>query len=523
MFRLALGVFLSLLAAVPARAAPDVKIDQGALHGTVDGDITSFKGIPYAAPPSGQLRWRAPQPASSWAGVRDASQFGSICPQSKLSLMARLKPHLKLPQSEDCLTLNVWSPDVHAAAKLPVMVWIYGGAFRNGSSAAPLYDGTELAHHGVLVVSFNYRLGWLGNLDLPALASEHPGEPAGNYGLLDQIAALQWVRRNIAAFGGDPGNVTIFGESAGGVSVNDLMVSPLAHGLFAKAISQSGLGLTDMATASQAQAAAAAFAQRESAGQSGNADIEKLRALSVDDILDDEAAMEVTTTSPMVDGTVIPDQVAKLFAAGKMAHVPYVAGSNSNEATLMPLLHMTPETMLAGLGAQLPLVRSAYEQDGVLTNDAFGREVFGDVLFASGAQGLASFVARTGAPAFVYQFAYVADAQRTISDGVGHGGEMPYVFGIAGFSRQPGMAMAARMATPKDLSIVSMMQTYWTNFAKTGNPNGQGAPPWAPTSAAKPTTLVVSDETKNVEGFRKAQLAIVYAGWSKRTGLAAPN
>jgi len=523
MSRFLLGAFLCLIAAVPAFGAPQVTIDLGALQGTADGGITAFKGIPFAAPPTGPLRWRAPQPASSWAGVRDASQFGPICPQSKLSLLATMKPHLKLPQSEDCLTLNVWSPDVRPGAKLPVMVWIYGGAFRNGSSAAPLYDGTELANHRVLVVSFNYRLGWLGNFDLATLASEHPGEPSGNYGLLDQIAALVWVKRNIAAFGGDPDNVTIFGESAGGVSVNDLMVSPLAHGLFAKAIAESGLGLTDMATTSQAQAAAAAFAQRENAGQGGMADLEKLRALSVDDIIDDEAAMDVTVTSPMVDGTVIPEQVAKLFAAGKVAHVPYIAGSNSNEATLMPLLRMTSETMLAQLGDQLPLVRKAYEQDGLLTNDAFGRQVFGDVLFASGAQGLASFVAKTGSLAFVYQFAYVADAQRSISDGVGHGGELPYVFGIAGFSSQPGMALAARLATPKDLTIVSMMQNYWTNFAKTGNPNGQGVPQWTPTSPVKPTTLVVSDETKNVEGFRKAQLSIVYAGWSKRTGVAAPN
>jgi para-nitrobenzyl esterase len=521
MRRVALGIFVWLVASISASAATDVQIAQGALSGTVDDGIASFKGIPFAAPPVAELRWRAPQPASAWSGVRDASAFGFICPPAKLSVLAKLKPHLKLPQSEDCLTLNVWSPAASPNAKLPVMVWIYGGSFRNGSSAYPLYDGVELAKHDVIVVSFNYRLGRLGFFDLPALAAEHPGEATGNFGLLDQIAALAWVKRNIEAFGGDPNNVTIFGESAGGMSVNDLMVSPLARGLFAKAISESGLGFGTIPTTAEAQFAATAFAERESA--TGSSQLATLRSLSVDQILDDEANSTVTSTAPMIDGTVIADQPTLLFAQGKMAHVPYLTGSNSDEATLMPEFGTTSRQTLDALGDQLAFVRKAYEQEGTLNDDEFGRQIFGDFVFASGAQGLASFAARNGAPAYVYHFDYIADAQRAISEGVGHGGELPYIFGVSGLSRMPGMSIVTKFVTSKDLGIVAMMQDYWTNFARTGNPNGQDLPEWAPTSAAKPQTLVVNDATKTVEGFRKAQIAIAYAGWLKRAGIPVPN
>jgi para-nitrobenzyl esterase len=521
MRRITLGVVLSLLVFAPALAATNINIAQGALQGTTDSGITVFKGIPFAQPPIGPLRWRAPQPASSWSGTRDASAFGPVCPPAKLSLLAKLKPHLKLPQSEDCLTLNVWSPAASPNARLPVMVWIYGGSFRNGSSALPLYDGVELAKHGVLVVTFNYRLGRLGFFDLPALAAEHPNEPTGNFGLLDQIAALAWVKHNIANFGGDPDNVTIFGESAGGMSVNNLMVSPLARGLFAKAISESGLGFGTIPTTAEAQFAATAFAERESAeGASAPA---TLRSLSVDAILDDEANSSVTSTAPMIDGAVITDQPTLLFAQGKMAHVPYLTGSNSNEATLMPEFGTTSKATLEHLGDQLAFVRKAYEQNGTLNDDEFGRQIFSDFVFASGAQGLAAFAAKNGAPAYVYHFDYIADAQRTISEGVGHGGELAYIFGINGLSRIPGMSIVTKFVTAKDLGIVAMMQDYWTNFAKTGNPNGPGLPQWAPTSAAKPQTLVVNDETKSVEGFRRAQIAIAYAGWLKRAGIPVPN
>ncbi len=218
-----------------ALADPQVKIEQGALSGAVDGGISVFRDIPFAAPPVGDLRWRSPQPAPAWTGTRDATLFGPVCPQA-LRTDGKPVPE-KHTENEDCLTANVWTPNT--GGKLPVMVWIYGGSFRQGGSAFSIYDGMELAQHGVVVVTFNYRLGWLGFLDMPSLAAEHSGEPHGNYGLMDQVAALKWVQKNIASFGGDPSNVTIFGESAGGMSVNDLMVSPLARGLFDKAISES--------------------------------------------------------------------------------------------------------------------------------------------------------------------------------------------------------------------------------------------------------------------------------------------
>jgi len=517
MRRFALAVMLACLTALPAWAQPEAKIAQGTLSGTSEGATSVFKAIPFATPPVGPLRWRAPQAAPGWQGVRDASAFGPICPQAVRS------GQVKLPQSEDCLTLNVWTPNGAPAAKLPVMVWIYGGSFTGGGSAFPIYDGLELAQRGVVVVTFNYRLGWLGFFNHPALAAATPGEPTGNFGLLDQIAALQWVQKNIGAFGGDPANVTVFGESAGGMSVNDLMVSPLSRGLFAKAISESGLGLWTMGTAAKAQQDAIAFAALESANGASSDALAKLRTLGMDEILADQKKMPATaSTSPFVDGTVLTDQPAALFAQGKEARVPYLAGSNSDEATLMPFIHMTNDDLLKPFGDALPAVRKIYETDGKLTDDQFARQVFADALFASGAQGLATFETKLGEPAYVYHFDYVFDALRLFTSGVGHGGEIPYVFGFTGISMDPNFASKMKFATDRDRSIAAIMEGYWTNFAKTGNPNGAGLPEWSPTTATAPATLVVDDTTKTVDGLRKQQLAIIYAGWSKRTGLPVP-
>ena len=518
MRRFVVGIVFAFLGLnAPAIAQPSVPltIAQGALAGTEEDAIDIFKNIPFAAPPVGALRWRAPQAASGWQGVRAADSFGAICPQPHF---LQANQPATLAQSEDCLSLNVWTPDPHA--KLPVMVWIYGGAFVTGSSANSIYNGLDLAKHGVVVVTFNYRLGWLGFFDHPALAQEAPNEAHGNYGLMDQIAALEWVKKNIAQFGGDPGNVTIFGESAGGMSVNDLMASARARGLFNKAISESGLGLIASPTAQAAADAATSFAARNNATGDAAATLAKLRSLSIADILADQAKLPGgQVMSPMIDGQILAEEPSVTFAQGRMAHVPYMAGSNSNESTLMTALHMAPADMLKPLGNQVALVRKVYEADGPLTDDAFGRQLFGDALFASGAQAFSDFIAKDGEPAYVYQFAYVAEALRATTPGVGHGGEIAYVFGLRGLN-----PVLASHATAGDRAVVAQTQAYWTNFAKTGDPNGAGLPSWQLTSASMPKTLVVSnDGTKMVDGFRKTQLMLSYAAWTKRTGQKLPN
>jgi para-nitrobenzyl esterase len=513
----ALAFVLTLLAG-PAIAAPAVTIAQGALSGTTDSGISVFKGIPFAAPPIGDLRWRAPQPAASWTGTRDASKFGPVCPQAPRSSDSPFRE--THPQSEDCLSLNVWTPST--TGKLPVMVWIYGGSFRFGSSATSLYDGTELAQHGVVVVTLNYRLGWLGFLDLPALAAEHPGEPHGNYGLMDQIAALTWVQKNIAAFGGDPANVTIFGESAGGMSVNDLMVSPPARGLFSKAISESGLGLILTPGETESQAAGAEFANRLAEGETGAAQLKTLRTRHVAEIMHDEEGRGGAAMTPMVDGTILTDKVATLFAQGKMAPAAYMAGSNSDEATLKKAMDVGDDELFKLFGDHLADVRKIYEADGKLDDAAFAKLLFDDSWFASGAQAFAHYTARTGQPAYVYHFRYVPEPLRGSTPGVGHGGEIVFVFGVHGLANDPATAGLVSFVTDKDKATVALTENYWTNFAKTGDPNGQGQPNWPRTTAAAPETLVIDDNTVAVSGFLKARLAVIYALWTARTGLATP-
>jgi para-nitrobenzyl esterase len=525
-FCAAAQAFAADTTAVAEKPAPVMlTIAQGALAGARDEGIASFKGIPFAAPPVGPLRWRAPQAASSWQGTRAADSYGPICPQQHQPFLQRIFMP-KFAESEDCLSLNVWTPDAQAAAKLPVMVWIYGGSFIRGGSAFPFYDGTDLAKHGVIVVTLNYRLGWLGFFDHPSLAGDAPGEAHGNYGLMDQIAALQWVKNNIAAFGGDPANVTIFGESAGGMSVNDLIASPAAHGLFEKAISESGLGMTATPTAQTAQAVATRFAERHGAKGDGADALAKLRALSVNDVVTDQDLpyAERGSTEPMIDGTILPAEVDTLFAQGKIANVPYMAGSNSHEASLMAGIGSSTDDMLKPLGDQLSVVRKIYDPSEKITDDALAQEIFGDALFASAAQGLADYELKAGQPAYVYRFEYVRETDRATKSGVDHGGEVPYVFGLHGMLINPAFSGLIKGVTDNDRAVVAMIQNYWTNFAKTGDPNGQGLPAWAPASAAATKTLVVgNDGTRTVDGFRRAQIALSYIFWSRRTGLPPPN
>jgi para-nitrobenzyl esterase len=489
-----------------------IKIDQGVLNGETEDDVQVFKNIPFAAPPVGDFRWRAPQPGPIWSGARDATEFGPICPQNPKEYTKGLK------QSEDCLSLNVWTPNTTSSAKLPVMVWIYGGAFVTGGAAMQFYDGTDLAKRGVVIVSFNYRLGELGFFAHPALASEHTGDDAtGNFGLLDQIAALKWVQKSIAAFGGDPNNVTIFGESAGGMSVNDLIVSPMARGLFAKAISESGLGLNEVPTLEKAQQASTDWGAAMGVSGTDAAALTKLRALKVGDILQHRATVPTEGgIAPFVDGKVITGQVSVAFAKGDIAKVPYIAGSNSNEASLAEALGTDPVKDLGKFGDALPKVRAIYEADGKLTDEEFGRQAFGDSLFTAAAQTLAGFVGKAGATARVYHFAYIADHFRGKAPGVNHGGEIPFVFGFRG------LGFLGNFASDADRKTAVEMGDYWTNFAKTGDPNGAGLPAWPAFSLASRQTLVVGDTTASVADFRKGQVGVMTARWGERVGLPAP-
>jgi para-nitrobenzyl esterase len=470
-------LFAALLLATPAAAAT-VTIDQGALTGaTIDG-VDAYKNIPYAAPPVGALRWTAPQPPPHWRSPREATAFGPACPQHATD---GLVVRANLPQSEDCLSLNVWTPQ--HATKLPVMVWIHGGGFTQGAASVPRYDGAALAQHGVVLVSFNYRLGRLGFF-------AYPGLKDANFGLLDQIAALQWVRRNIAAFGGDPDNVTIFGESAGGVSVDALMVSPLAKGLFAKAIAESGgmfgaVPLADARKHSQDVATALHAA--------GPGALKTLRALPPDQLVpkdDDEGA------GPIVDGTVLPQDVSAAFAQVHFAAVPYLAGTNSNEGSILG--NGDASWVEQPFAKNRAVVRALYPTP----DDAqFHRELFGDRFFAGVTASLAASVAHAGAPSYVYRFDFLADAMRRRGEtAVMHGGELAFVFGFG---------QLASFAPPQDTATAAQMQSYWTNFAKTGDPNGAGLPSWPRFEGAAPATLVIGDKTLAVPNFRKAQFDAV--------------
>ena len=331
--KLSIAALFSVASALAATSGLEtiVKIDSGLVSGTGVA-IHSYKGIPYAAPPVGDLRWKPPQPVKPWKGIKVAKEFAPICPQFAF---------LPGTQSEDCLALNVWTPAKSAAEKLPVMVWIHGGGFIIGASSQSVYDGEALASQGAVVVSINYRLGIFGFFAHPGLSQESPQEVSGNYGIMDMVAALEWVKHNIAAFGGDPSNVTIFGESAGGTAVCLLMVVPQAQGLFHKVISESAAWM--FGPIGHLKETWYGRMSAEKFGLSHGADIAVLRSKSTAEVVKmmglpdmaGEKADRGEAYMPFVDGVVIPDDPARLFLSGKFAHVPLIAGTNADEGTLM--------------------------------------------------------------------------------------------------------------------------------------------------------------------------------------------
>jgi para-nitrobenzyl esterase len=467
---------LSLLAlSAPARAADTVHVAQGTLHGATAGHVTSFKGVPFAAPPIGDLRWRPPAPAKPWAGVREASAFSPECMQ-----MGRARVGGGA-QSEDCLYLNVWTPaGFRPGEKLPVMVWIHGGAFIQGTGGTPFYDGTHFAEHGVVLVTVNYRLGRLGFFAHPALTAENPKGPLGNYGIMDNIAALKWVQANIASFGGDPSNVTMFGESAGGILVNFLMTAPEARGLFEKAISESGFGRSAGLpirgeAARTGEKVGETFAAAHGITGSGPDAAKALRALSAETLSAPVAGLaDPGIPSPMVDGVVIPEPPPLAFAQGHEARVPYIDGGNSWEASLFPQSAKDPESVLARLGPARAQVVAAYGGDAA----SAAQDLTTETTVIEPDRHLARLHARNGQKAWTYYFSYVPAAQRAEVHGLNHGGEILYVFGNLRDEPAQFAGRTLPAATPEDHRISDAAIAYWTAFAKTGDPDSAGGPEW---------------------------------------------
>jgi para-nitrobenzyl esterase len=510
LYRAGLCVFAGCALSQPLQSADilptePVCIDAGAVSGSALGDkkdVHVYKGIPFAAPPVGNLRWKPPQPVKRWDGVRVCTDFGPACPQPKVAIFGAARTN------EDCLYLNVWAPAKHAGERLPVMVWIHGGAYVIGSGSI---DGEALARQGVVVVTINYRLGAFGFLAHPLLSKESEKGVSGNYGLLDQIAALQWVKLNIAAFGGDPNCVTIFGESAGAGSVCHLLVSPLAKGLFQRALAQSGSargpsrhirerwnGLRSMHALGEEIA--------KTLGCEGNEALAALRAKKPDELLraakpSDELFGFVF--GPIVDGWVIPDEPLVLFDQGKACDVPFLTGTNADEAAMFTVT--VPAKSVAdyqlGLKKLFPddaererafrLFPAKKDKD---VRAALNRAVTLSVFVAS-ARADARAMSRGNSKAYLYRFTRVHPWARLLNLGALHGSEIPYVFG--NIPEKLGYQ-------PKDRELSNTMTACWVRFAKTGDPNGDGVPKWPAYGLQTDKYLEFGDGVQTGEEFEKA-------------------
>lgn len=465
-----LSLFLAaVLMMTPSEVEPSnprVTTGQGVLIGRTDGAVSSFKGVPYAAPPVGPLRWRAPRRVEPWSEPRDAGQVGAICIQPPANGDPGVGP---LPMSEDCLTLNVWTP-AERAEQRPVMVWIHGGGFNNGSGTAALYDGTNLAKRGVVVVTINYRVGRPGFFDHPALAAERdPGEPGGNYGMMDIVAALEWVRANAAVFGGDPGNVTVFGESAGGAAVTRLMISPGARGLFHKAVVQSGLG-RDSGVPLDAPSAIGGQSLQDRgvafARTVGATTADELRAIPAEALLT-PAPNFYGGDNLVIDGRLVTEDVEAAFAAGREAPVPLIIGTNSAEFWWIRPSEISPYGAIddALTSQERVDLYAAYGGE-----DGYRAHVVSDLAFNEPARHLARLHAANGHPTYLYRFDVVPDSNPEPSGGATHASERPYVFDNL---HTVGRPMGAR-----DERAAKAMADYWTTFATAGDPNGEGRPLW---------------------------------------------
>lgn len=468
-----------LLVVTLSVAQETATIETGKLKGVVADEVISFKGIPYAAAPIGNLRWRPPQPAAKWSGVREASTYGHDCMQ--LPFPSDAAP-LGTTPDEDCLVLNVWVPE-HHASKLPVLVWIYGGGFVNGGSSPAVYDGSQFAKRGLVFVSFNYRVGRFGFFAHPALTKESQDGLLGNYGYMDQIAAMKWVQRNIAAFGGDAHQVTVFGESAGGGSVHMLMTSPLAKGLFQRAVVESGGGRNLLSGTAlhegrggrpSAEEIGVAFAKKNGITGTDAEALKKLRALPAETVVDglnmaSMGAAQSTYPGPLIDGKIVIDTVERLYQEGKYQHVPMIVGANSMDIGFTRA--RTLDEVFAPFGTNAEAAKAAYDSAGSTNVRSIGMKVAADQLMIEPARFIAQTLSSQGVPVWEYRFAYVANSMRSQWPGAPHATEIPFVFDTV-------KAKYGSQLSAEDESIARETNQYWANFAKTGNPNGVGLPNW---------------------------------------------
>ncbi|MDB5136939.1 MAG: carboxylesterase family protein [Mucilaginibacter sp.] len=466
-------VFYSFITAIRVSV---VRTEAGLVSGVKNstGDVTAYKGIPFAAPPVGELRWKTPQPAKHWDGVKKCDAFGPSPMQPKpVPFMVYTAEFLipEQPISEDCLYLNVWTNAKTKADKKPVFVWIYGGGFTSGGTACAIYNGEAMAKKGVIFVSVNYRVGVFGFLAHPELTKESPDKASGNYGLLDQIAALKWVKKNIAAFGGDPDKVTIAGQSAGSMSVNCLVASPLTKGLFNRAIAESGSLLikNPMLASSSLQSAEEQGAKL--AEKAGAKSLAEMRAMPAEEVMKKLQGRY----APIVDGYVLPESVADIFAKGKQNHVPLLTGWNADEAFVAGFKNKEDfkKQAEADYGADAAEFLKYFPAE---TDEQAARsqiEINRNMIFALSGYKWANIQSKAAnSPVYVYNFARKVPATGDmVKYGAFHTAEVSYVMDNLKFLNN-------RPFEPADDALAKLMSAYWVNFIKTGNPNGNGLPAW---------------------------------------------
>jgi len=470
---------LLLVGVAFAQTTKPIKVEGGLLQGSVEDGLTIYRGIPYAAPPLGDLRWQPPQPAAKWQGVRPADQYGRACIQTNAAIA-----NLPAP-SEDCLYLNVWTPAKRASEKLPVMVWIHGGGFVAGTPAEKTYDGEWLAKNGVVVVSIGYRLGVMGFLAHPELSAESDKHVSGNYGLLDMIAGLKWVQKNISAFGGNPNRVTLFGESAGAAAVSILCASPLAKGLFHGAIAESGAFFAPVRAGSTGPGdgvnplSSAEKVGAEWAKQQGATSITELRKLPADK-LQAASLRRPGIIGPNVDGWVAPGDQYKLYQTGSYNDIPVMVGYNSDEGATFggATSHQAyVESVRSRYGPFAEKILRVYPGGETPSEKRTARNLMRDSSFGSHSWSWVRLQTQTGKSKVFYYFFdvhpdYPADSPKA-GFGSPHASELPYIFHDLSGPNHPAPII------PADKTIAEMMRTYWTNFGKTGDPNGPGVPKWA--------------------------------------------